>query len=75
MLRSMRKRRGSSETNMVPGEPVVDEAQLTYAKVLDVGGKIGFVVLLLLFLLYVSGVVPGLIPIQDLPKYLSLIHI
>jgi hypothetical protein len=65
----MKKRHESSESNISPEGLCGDEVQLTYAKVLDVGGKIGFVVLLLLFLLYLSGMVPGLIPIRDLPRY------
>jgi len=46
-----------------------DEMQLTYARVLDWGAKACFVVLLTLFLVYVSGIVPAHVPIEDLPKY------
>lgn len=46
--------------------------QLAYAKLLDVGWKIGFVLTVILFFLYTSGIMPGYVPLEELPNYWSL---
>jgi ABC-type Na+ efflux pump permease subunit len=46
--------------------------QLRYAKVLGVGVQIGFVMLVISFLLYVFGVLQPLVPLDQLPKYWGL---
>lgn len=46
--------------------------QLAYADLLDLGMKIGFVALLISFVLYLTGIVPPHIPVEDLPKYWAM---
>lgn len=48
------------------------EEQLTYAKVLDAGMKIGLLGLIVLFIIYLVGIFEPYIPVKDLPKYWSL---
>ena len=43
-----------------------------YARWLDIATKAGFVVSLLAFLVYVAGVVPAYVPLDELPRYWSL---
>lgn len=43
--------------------------QLVYARVLDGGMKIGFVVLVAVFALYLLGVFEPHVPVSDLPRY------
>jgi hypothetical protein len=45
------------------------EEQIAYAKVLNIGMWLGLAVLAASFLVYISGVLPTHVPIQDLPKY------
>ena len=45
---------------------------LRYAKVLSFGVKLGFVTLVVTFLLYVTGILEPLIPVDQLPKYWGL---
>lgn len=46
--------------------------QLRYATVLGAGVRIGFVMLVASFILYLSGVLPPLVPLSELPKYWGL---
>ena len=46
--------------------------QLRYAAVLSIGVQAGFVMLVVSFVLYVSGVLAPLIPVAELPKYWGL---
>lgn len=46
--------------------------QLRYAQVLGAGVKVGFVLLLLSFAVYMSGILPPLVPVDQLPKYWGL---
>ncbi|HEX9021375.1 MAG TPA: hypothetical protein VF903_08955 [Nitrospirota bacterium] len=48
------------------------EEQLAYAKVLNVGMWLGLAVLILTFIVYVSGALSCHVPIDDLPKYWSM---
>lgn len=43
--------------------------QLAYATILDWGMKIGFVLLLISFVLYLTGIVPPHVPLAELPHY------
>lgn len=52
--------------------PRIAEEQLAYAQVLDLGMKLGFLLLLVTFVLYVSGLVTPHVPLEDLPRYWSL---
>lgn len=45
------------------------EEQIAYAKILNIGMWLGLAVLVVTFLLYLGGVFPGYVPIQDLPQY------
>lgn len=47
------------------------EEQITYAHILNWGMAIGFVILTAAFLMYVFGVLPNFVPIEDLPKHWS----
>ena len=46
--------------------------QSTYARWLDAATRVGFFVSLAAFLVYVSGVVPPLVPLEQLPQLWSL---
>jgi hypothetical protein len=46
--------------------------QLRYALVLSAGVRLGFVLLLVTFFLYLSGLLQPLIPVDQLPKYWGL---
>lgn len=50
----------------------VTEEQIAYAKILDLGMKVGLCALVISFGLYVLGIVEPHIPLQDLPKYWKL---
>ena len=45
------------------------EEQMVYAGVLNVGMWFGLFLLILTFVVYLSGVLPTFIPIDDLPRY------
>jgi uncharacterized membrane protein len=48
------------------------EEQLAYATLLDVGMKVGLVMLVLTFIVYVFGILTPHIPVNDLPKYWAM---
>ncbi len=48
------------------------EEQLTYATILDLGMKVGLVALIVSFIIYITGILPAYIPVNDLPKYWGL---
>ncbi len=48
------------------------EEQLIYAGILNVGMWLGLAVLTITFLMYVFGVLPNFVPINDLPKYWTM---
>jgi hypothetical protein len=52
--------------------PRIAEEQLAYAQVLDVGMKLGLLLLLVTFALYATGLVSPHVPVDDLPRYWSL---
>ncbi|MFZ6006452.1 MAG: hypothetical protein ACOYU2_02210 [Nitrospirota bacterium] len=45
------------------------EEQLAYAKILDMGMKIGLLALIITFIVYLTGVLTPHVPVNDLPKY------
>ena len=46
--------------------------ELRYARVLHIGARVGLVMLIASFAVYVSGVLSPLVPLTDLPKYWGL---
>jgi hypothetical protein len=55
--------------NIINKKIEVTEEQLVYAKILDKGMKIGLLILIVTFIVYLSGLLTPYIPINDLPKY------
>lgn len=52
-----------------PELPAVNEEQLLYARILEIGVLLGLAMLLVTFGLYVLGVVEPAIPVRELPRY------
>ncbi|MHB0915161.1 MAG: hypothetical protein ACYC5A_01920 [Thermoleophilia bacterium] len=50
-------------------KPQASEAQLAYAKLLDIGMKLGMLILIVTFALYVSGIMKPNIPVDELSGY------
>lgn len=48
------------------------EEQLAYAKLLDSGMKLGLIMLVITFAIYLTGILTPHIPVNDLPKYWGL---
>jgi hypothetical protein len=48
------------------------EEQLAYAKLLDLGMKSGLLMLVVSFIIYLSGILTPHIPVNDLPKYWAM---
>ncbi|MGO9379570.1 MAG: hypothetical protein ACLPN1_05120 [Dissulfurispiraceae bacterium] len=48
------------------------EEQLAYAKLLDLGMKVGLLTLIITFVIYLTGILAPHIPVNDLPKYWTL---
>lgn len=48
------------------------EEQLAYAKLLDIGMKVGLLMLVISFAIYVFGIFTPHVPVGDLPKYWSM---
>lgn len=46
--------------------------QMAYAELLDLGMKAGLVGMIVCFLLYVSGIVPPHVPLDEMPRYWSM---
>ncbi|MEO5336083.1 MAG: hypothetical protein H7841_04180 [Magnetospirillum sp. WYHS-4] len=55
-----------------PKTSYATEEQLAYATVLDWGMKAGFAILVVSFLLYVTGILPAHVPVDHLPEYWNL---
>ena len=45
------------------------EEQIAYANILNIGMWFGLAVAIITFIIYMSGVLPTFVPIEDLPKY------
>jgi hypothetical protein len=56
----------------LPERPVVAEEQLRYARVLEWGARLGLAAAVLAFALYVSGILPGRVPLEQLSTLWSL---
>ena len=50
----------------------VAEEQVTYANILNIGMWAGLALLVVTFLIYISGILPSLVAIDDLSKYWHL---
>jgi putative copper export protein len=48
------------------------EEQMAYAAILNIGMWFGLALLIITFFVYISGVIPTFIPIDDLPKYWTM---
>lgn len=48
------------------------EEQMAYARLLDLGMKLGLLALIATFIIYVMGILPPHLPLNDLPKYWGL---
>jgi len=48
------------------------EEQMAYASVLNIGMWLGLAIMVVTFFVYVSGVLPSYVPIDDLPKYWNM---
>ena len=48
------------------------EEQMAYANVLNIGMWLGLAVMVVTFIVYISGVLPSFVPIDDLPKYWTM---
>jgi hypothetical protein len=48
------------------------EEQIAYAKILDIGMKIGLLMLIITFIVYLLGILNPYLPVNDLPKYWGL---
>jgi hypothetical protein len=48
------------------------EEQMAYAGVLNIGMWLGLAILVVTFIIYVSGILPTYVPINDLPKYWTM---
>ncbi len=48
------------------------EEQMAYAGVLNIGMWSGLALLIVTFIVYISGVLPTFVPINDLPKYWTM---
>ena len=48
------------------------EEQVAYAKLLDLGMKLGLIMLVVTFIIYLSGIFTPHIPVNDLPNYWSM---
>jgi hypothetical protein len=48
------------------------EEQMAYAGVLNIGMWFGLALLIITFFVYISGVMPTFVPIDDLPKYWTM---
>jgi hypothetical protein len=55
-----------------PERPVVAAEQLRYARVLEWGARVGLVAVVVAFALYVSGVLPGRVPLGELSSLWTL---
>lgn len=48
------------------------EEQMAYAGVLNGGMWLGLAILVITFIIYISGILPSFVPIDDLPKYWTM---
>lgn len=48
------------------------EEQMAYAGVLNIGMWLGLAILVITFFIYLTGILPSKVPIDDLPKYWTM---
>ncbi|MGC9016820.1 MAG: hypothetical protein ACP5JQ_01365 [Caldimicrobium sp.] len=48
------------------------EEQLAYATILDWGMKLGLIGIIITFVIYLLGILPAYIPVEELPRYWKL---
>ncbi|MBI4697797.1 MAG: hypothetical protein HY758_02480 [Nitrospirae bacterium] len=48
------------------------EEQMAYAKILNIGMWLGLLILVITYAVYLSGILPSFVPIEELPKYWGL---
>lgn len=48
------------------------EEQMGYARILDMGMKIGMLLLIITFIIYLTGIFPSYLQVEDLPRYWSI---
>jgi len=48
------------------------EEQMAYAGVLNIGMWLGLAIMIVTFIIYLSGLLPSYVPIDDLPKYWTM---
>ena len=48
------------------------EEQMAYASVLNIGMWLGLATMIITFIVYLTGVLPSFVPIDDLPKYWTM---
>jgi hypothetical protein len=58
--------------NMTELKPKASEEQITYANILNYGMWGGLFMLVVTFIVYVTGLLQSFIPIEELPKYWSM---
>jgi hypothetical protein len=49
--------------------PSINEEQVVYAKILEIGMSVGLALLLVTFALYVTGIIAPAVPVEELPAY------
>jgi hypothetical protein len=45
------------------------EEQMSYARILEKGMMIGLLLLIITFIIYLTGIIPSYLPVEDLPQY------
>lgn len=55
-----------------PGQAMKDDAQEIYARWLERGSKLAFAFALVTLLAYLAGIVPPLVPLEELPRLWTL---
>jgi len=57
---------------MSNAKTTASEEQMAYAGVLNIGMWLGLAILVITFFVYLSGVLPSFVPIDDLPKFWTM---
>lgn len=57
---------------MANKKTAASEEQIAYANVLNIGMWFGLFLLIITFIVYISGVIPSFVSIDDLPKYWTM---
>ena len=54
------------------GKMKATEEQIAYAKILDIGMKLGLLMLIVMFIIYLLGILRPYLPVDKLPEYWGL---